>query len=1120
MDIGSWLRGLGLEQYEAAFRDNEIDGEVLPKLTADDLKDIGVAIVGHRRKMLSAIVELSGLSAEPAPVASATAEPASAAFAERRQLTVMFCDLVGSTAMSARLDPEDMREVIRAYQDACSRAVARYDGIVAKFMGDGVLAYFGFPRAHEEDAERAVRAGLDISSVIPKLETGATERLKVRIGIATGIVVVGDLVGQGSAQEQAVVGETPNLAARLQALAEPGSVVLAESTRRLLGRAFELRALGPQDMKGFDAPVPAWVVLRETENVSRFEASRSQGMTPFVGREHEVALLLDRWCDASEGEGQVALLSGEAGIGKSRVLATLLERIGDKPHVTMRYQCSPHHVNDAFYPITSQIWHAAGFVSGEPVADRLDKLEAMIARSGLEPMEIAPLLASLLSNPLEGRYPAMEMAPSEQKDRTIAALIALFVGITKDAPVIALLEDAHWIDPTSLDVFSRLVARLPGLRALLVIAFRPEFAAPWVGRSHVATLSLNRFGRRQAVEMIGRVTGDKALPADVLEQIVAKTDGVPLFVEELTKTVLESGLLREEKGAYVLAADLTPLAIPSTLQDSLMARLDRLAPVKEIAQIGAAIGREFSFRLLEAVSPITGAALRGALGQLMASELIYGRGAPPESTYIFKHALVQDTAYASLLRSRRQRIHADIARVLVERFADQVESAPAIIAHHYTEGGLAEPAARYWLAAAELALSRSAHAEARPYVDAGLALIPRLTDGPNRQSLQLSLQLARANALVPLKGFAGAETIAALTEAKRLLDSGIGTDLQRFSVLYGLWGANLFAARMEPALALARQFAEVAEHNDDTTYLLVGYRLVGMMQVFMGQNRQGLDNLQRAEQYRDPDRQRLFTYRFGTDPDVNVLFSKIWPLTILGLYDRAARIAEQLRSELSNHKHAATVAVCKYFLLWPELLSGDLEACERHSAELVVYCAEKKVEQWRLLTAICHALARARLGPTEENIAAVDAALGAKNPTGMRMSDSVFIAQLAEALLAAGDIPSAEARVREAFAFVEDSGERFWLAELHRLEGQIALKRPGQDRERAEACFLQAIEIAQSQDALMLELRAATDLAQLWRETGSRGDPHALLEPILAAIEGGKTTRDVHNARALLADIG
>ena len=562
MDIAVWLRDLGLQHYDALFRENDIDAEVLSDLTDADLEKIGVSL-GHRKRLLKAV---AALASPAAALPTAAPIPPVADAAERRQLTVMFCDLVGSTALSARLDPEDMREVIRAYQDACSGAIARYDGFVAKFMGDGVLAYFGFPRAHEEDAERAVRAGLDIAAVVAKLETRAKEQLQVRIGVATGIVVVGDLVGQGSAQEQAVVGETPNLAARLQGLAEPGSVVIAESTRRLLGGAFELKPLGPQTLKGFDAPVLAWEVLREAENISRFEASRSQGMTPFVGREHEVALLLDRWRDAGEGEGQVALITGEAGIGKSRMLAALRERIGDEPHVRVRYQCSPHHVNDAFYPITSQIWHAAGFVSGEPAAARLDKLEAMIARSGLEEKDIAPLVAALLSIPVEGRYPPLEMAPAEQKERTIAALIALFEGLTKDAPVLALLEDAHWIDPTSLDVFGRLIDRLPGLRALLVVTFRPEFAAPWVGRAHVASLQLNRFGRRQALAMVASVAGGKALPIEVLDEIVAKTDGVPLFVEELTKTVLESGLLRDQDGAYVLDRALTPLAIPSTLQ--------------------------------------------------------------------------------------------------------------------------------------------------------------------------------------------------------------------------------------------------------------------------------------------------------------------------------------------------------------------------------------------------------------------------------------------------------------------------------------------------------------------------------------------------------------------------
>jgi class 3 adenylate cyclase len=1120
MDVAVWLRDLGLEQYEALFRENDIDAEVLSDLTDGDLEKIGVSL-GHRKRLLKAAAALA-VGHAPAPAAAVVPVPRDAApdAAERRQLTVMFCDLVGSTALSARLDPEDMREVIRAYQDACSGAIARYDGFVAKFMGDGVLAYFGFPRAHEEDAERAVRAGLDIAAAVAKLDTPAKEGLKVRIGVATGVVVVGDLVGHGSAQEQAVVGETPNLAARLQGLAEPGRVVIAESTRRLLGGTFELTPLGPQALKGFDAPVPAWTVLREAENVSRFEASRSQGMTPFVGREHEVVLLLDRWRDATEGEGQVALISGEAGIGKSRTLAALRERIGDEPHVRMRYQCSPHHVNDAFYPISSQIWHAAGFVSDEPAAARLDKLEAMIARSGLDAKDIAPLLAALISIPVEGRYPPLEMAPPEQKERTIAALLALFEGLTKDAPVLGLLEDAHWIDPTSLDVFSRIVERLPGLRALLVITSRPEFAAPWVGRAHVASLQLNRLGRRQALTMIDRITGAKALPAEVLEQIVAKTDGVPLFVEELTKTVLESDLLREENGAYILRAALTPLAIPSTLQDSLMARLDRLAPVRETAQIAAAIGREFSWQLLEAVSPIKGPALQDALGQLVASELIHARGASPEATYIFKHALVQDTAYASLLRARRQRIHADIARALEERFADQVESAPAIIAHHYAQAGLPEPAARYWLKAAELGLSRSAPTEASRYVDAGLALIRHLTDGPDRQSLELALQVVRANALTQTRGFAEPETVAALTEAKRFIDAGVGTDLQRFSVLHGLCAAAWYAGQMEPALVLAGQIVEVADRQDDTTCKLVGYRDLGTMQFWTGQNREALKSLQQAERYSDPSRQKMLSYLFGYDPSLAVKCYKIWALLFLGLHDQAAPLREQVWAELRGHGHAPTVAICTFMTaVFPELLLGDFEASERHSAELVAHCIEKKVEQFRLYGIVTQTCARAERSPTPEHIAALHAARDAQHRSGAHVIDTMILSCLAEALLAADDVVGAKAALLEGFALVEQFGERFLLAEMHRLDGHVALEQPEPDRARAEACLLKAVDVARSQEARMLELRAATDLARLWRDVGSPNDPRALVEPILAQIEGGENMRDVRNARALMAEI-
>ena len=1117
MDIGIWLRGLGLERYEAVFRENDIEVDALPELTEPHFKELGVSL-GHRLKMLRAIRELAGGGAVKAPPAAVAGTKRHDA-AERRQLTVMFCDLVGSTALAVQLDPEDMGDLIHTFQGAIASVVAHFDGQIARLMGDGALVYFGYPRAHEDDVERAARAGLGIIAAVAELRREGGVALEARIGISTGLVIVGELVGEGEARERGVVGETPNLAARLQALAEPGSVVVSESTRRLLARTFELKALGSRELQGFRAPVPAWSVMHEIENVSRFEASRSEAMTPFVGREYEVALLIDRWRRAVEGEDQLVLLSGEAGIGKSRILAALRERIADERHIVLRYQCSPHHVNDAFYPIAGQIWHGAGFVSGEPAATRLDKLEELIARTGLESSEIAPCLASMLSIPTEGRYPPLEIAPSELKERTIAALIALVVALTRDAPLLSLIEDAHWIDPTSLDLLSRTIERLKNLRVLTVVTFRSEFTAPWVGRAHVTALSLNRFGRSQAETMIDRITSGKALPAEVLDQIVAKTDGVPLFVEELTKSVLESGLLREERGAYVLTATLTPLAIPSTLHDSLTARLDRLSPIKEIAQIGAAIGREFSRRLLEAVSPIKGEALQDALHQLMEAELIYRRGELPEATYVFKHALVQDSAYGSLLRGRRQRIHADIAQALKDHLVDE-ESMPAIIAHHFTEAGLAEPAASYWLAAAELALSQSAPTEAERHASAGLALIPLMPEDDGRDALNLGLLVAHANAMMPLRSISAPETFTALNAAKQLLDAGVGTDLQRVSILFCLCAATTLTAQLKQALDLAQQIIAVAERQDDPTYQLLGHRMLGTIQLYAGRNREALESLERSKRYRDARRHRALSYRFGWDPGLAVLCFEILARLSLGHLDSAAQISAEVRAELRGHSHATTVATARFCAtLWPMMVLGDLEALERESAALAADCAEKTVEQIRLLANLHQAYARAMRDPVEKNIASHRAALLAVRKAGGIIGYTLHISNLAEALLMAGDLAGAEAALRDGFVFVEQSGERYWLADLHRLDGQLALRRPEPEPRRAEACFVKAIEIARSQEARLLELRAAVDLARLWRDTGTDGEPRALLEPILAAIEGGETARDVRNARALLAEL-
>jgi class 3 adenylate cyclase/tetratricopeptide (TPR) repeat protein len=1120
-DIGEWLRSLDLEQYLDAFRDNEIDDKVLAKLTADDLKEIGVVVVGHRRRMLSAIAELSS-----PPAVQETAEiPAFAieglasrtnSEGERRQLTVMFCDLVGSTALAAQLDPEDMSDLIRAFQKTVAAAVARFDGHVAKLMGDGALVYFGYPSAHEDDAERAVRAGLTLVEAVGGLRRDRGLQLEVRAGIATGVVVVGELMGEGEARERGVVGETPNLAARLQGVAKPGDVVIAESTRRLLGGVFQLRAMDFQILKGFPAPVQAWAVLHASDNLSRFEATRSRMATPFVGREHETALLVERWRDACEGEGQVALLSGEAGIGKSRILAALRERISAEPHVTVRYQCSPHHINEAFYPITSQMWHAAGFVAGEAAAAMLDKLEALIERSDLKPEKYMPYLATLLSIPIGESLLPPDMPPSEVKERTISTLIAMFAGLAKETPLLALLEDAHWIDPTTLDVFNRVVERLPNLRGLLVVTYRPEFTPPWIGLANVASLSLSRLGRRQAREMIDRATGGKALPADVLEQIIAKTDGVPLFLEELVKTVLESGLMREENGVYVLNSALTPLAIPSTLHDSLMARLDRLAPVKGTAQIGAAIGREFSYRLLEAVSPIKGASLREALNQLIAAELIHGRGYPPESTYVFKHALVQDTAYASLLKSRRQQLHQQIGEAVRDSFPEQADSEPGVIAHHFTRAGLSEQAVEWWGRSGRRAMSRFANLEAVQSFTSALTLVSQMPKSDEIQRQELLLRLALGPALLATRGYASAEAEWNYDAAHALAES-LGEREAAFVSARGLWNCFYDRGDQNRSLVLAERLRNLSKENDRVENQALALRALGSTRMNRAEYAQSLEAFDECIAVSANLPLGVCIDRHGEEPRIVATQYRGLVLCMKGFSDEALEVTRSAVALARRSNHPLSQAFASSILCIVLQLRRDLEACEALAKEQIAHCEQQGFNFWLAAYQVHHGVALAHLFGRGDG--AIEAERGITNwiNTGAIIHVPTWSAFLADAALASGEIALAEKALSRGLEAAKKNGEVFALAELQRLTGRLLLTR--NLRDEARAFFNDAATTARGQGAILYLLRAVSDLGRLLAENGERPCARDLLHSVVEDFPEHRDGKDFLEASELLSSV-
>ena len=1116
--LAHWLEKLGMPEYAQRFAENDIDFTILGDLSDQDLEKIGVGSLGHRRKLLRAIADLKDVE-KSSPVAAVAAAPAgiprSADTAERRQVTVMFSDLVGSTALSARMDPEDLREVISAYQKCVADTVRRFGGFVAKYMGDGVLVYFGYPQAHEDDAERAVRAGLELSAAVVGLKAHAP--LQTRVGIATGLVVVGELIGSGEAQERGIIGETPNLAARLQGIAEPNVVVIAESTRKLLGNLFELEDLGAKEVKGIAEPVRAWAALRASSFESRFDALHGIGLTALVGREEELELLLRRWSKAKTSEGQVVLLSGEAGIGKSRLTASLMERLVSEPHTRLRYFCSPQHTDSALYPIIGQMERAAGFVHDDTPQAKLDKLDALLAQTSTSGQDVA-LFAEMLSLPSDGRYPAIDLAPEQRRQRTLEALTTQAAKLASQRPVLMVFEDAHWTDPTSLEVLGRIVDRTRSLPVLLLVTFRPEFDPPGLGRAYVTALTINRLAERDISAMIDRVVGNKLLPANIRQDIIERTDGIPLFVEEITKAVLEAG--SEGAAQQTAAAIPSPaLAVPASLQASLMARLDRLGPPKEIAQIGAAIGREFSHALLAAVVGNPEKELDSALDRLIQSGLLFRQGMPPHATYLFKHALVQDAAYGTLLREPRRALHARIAETLEDQFAEIAENQPELLARHCTEAGLIEKAAGLWGKAGQRSLQRSALIEAVEQLRRALDQIETVPASPALRREQINLQVALIYSLCHVKGY-GAETTAAVERANLLIEQAVAfgeppeDPLLLFLVLHGFWEVNLYASNCYLCRDLAERILALAEKQKAPLPLLIGQRDLAVSLFYLGAIAQSRKHCDQAITLYDP----VEHYSQAMEIRVSALGIRSRALWILGYPKGGLADAEDAISSARATDHAPTLLIALTNIEKFYLFLRNYAAANAALNELGALADEKGASAWKTAEITGRGRLMALTGEASEAIQVLTPGLAdaAQRSTGTTLNHAFNLFCLAHAHAELGQFDQAWRCIGEAITTMEKTKEKWCEAEVYRMAGEVALKSPEPDPAKAETYFERALTVARDQQAKSWELRASMSMARLWRDQGRPKQARELLAPIFGWFTEGFDTLDLKEARALL----
>ncbi|MBR0716864.1 AAA family ATPase [Bradyrhizobium liaoningense] len=1130
--LKDWLESIGLGQYAELFAEHRVDLDVIPDLTDADLVELGLPL-GDRKRLQRGIATLFQAPAAELPVAPVHAQPRPEVGAERRQLTTMFCDMVDSTGLSAQFDPEDVRDMIASFRETCVRVVKHYEGFAARYVGDGILVYFGYPTAHEDDAERAVRAGLEIVRVLSSARAieprGAISHAPaVRIGIATGLVVVGDLVGPGTEERDSAVGETVNLAARLQGLAPPNGVVISSSTQALLKGKFDYRNLGAHPLKGIAEKAQAWHVVRATRVETRFAAAMGSKLTPHVNREEEIALLTARWQQAKDGDGQVVVLFGEPGIGKSRIIQEIFERLGGDRHGHVSFQCSPYYTSTAFYPFIEQLKFSLGLDREDASALSLSSLEAAVAQANVEVEQVTPLFAALLSLPSGDRYQPLELSPQQQKDATVSALVNHLVGLANDQPLVAVFEDLHWIDPTSREVIDLLVDKVQNKPILVIITARSEFQPSWNAHSHITTLMLNRLSRQLRATLVERVAGSRELPKEVVEEIIVKTDGVPLFVEELTKTVLESNLLTERHGRYVLSGPWRQLAIPATLTDSLMARLDRMGPFKKIAQIGATIGREFSYETLQTVADAPADQIEAALNHLEEAGLIIRRGHPPDALYSFKHVMIQNAAHASLLHSERRKLHSRIAQVLAQMYPEKTEREPELLAHHLTESGQSEPAASFWLKAGKHAARAGANLEAIGHLRRGLGVVQANARMQGADEMELELRVALGNSLIAAKGYAVQEVeenyIRALELGHQLDD-----EEKTFAATRGLWVCHFIRADLTRAHDLSVELLKFAKRErsneralpaQQTGYLIEAHRAIAMTMLYRGRFAASQHHLHRCINLYSPDLHSDLMERHGTDPGVVSLSYLGYLLWFLGRPDAARQHSEQAIANAEKIRHPFTLAFALVFGAYLCQHLRDVEGTRDHANRAMIIASEHNFLHWKQQAAILRGWALTQLGEIDEGLSQMRLGLDEYEAMDSWLAGCWFKCLLAEAYAKAGLRDAALRALDGALAVARRTGDHSYLAEVYRLQGEITLAEGGTASLRdAEDLFELSLDIARKQSALSWELRTAISLARLWRDGGKREQAAGLLVPVVAQFSEGFLTPDLKQAAQLLRDV-